>query len=373
MKPASLPAILCLSTAGPTSMDGRRMHRLCAGLEAELVFHSVDRTAGRRASLRAVNKLLVSRRWDLVYLEGTGVVGGLPLLRAARARGLRFIVSSGDPIGGFFHVTRGPLVGRVFDFYERRLYRACTAFVGWTPYLTGAALRLGARRAITIEGGVDLARFRALSPGEKAAARGRFGLAADHLVCGVVGSLAWTPRQAYCYGLELIESLKRVTRRDISVLIVGDGDGLERLKAAVPLELKSRVVFTGRLPESEVVAAMNAMDIGFVTQSLDALGSFRLTTKLPEYLACGVPVAMSPIPGFYDYAQDAGWPLPPFHPASPEFHARCAAWLDALSAAEIAARAEHARGVAEERFDDERLGRKFRSFVEALLREDETF
>ena len=344
------------------------MRRLCRDLSAEVIFHDANRQAGRRAASREMAGLLASRPWDLVYLEGTGIGGGLPLIRATR-RGQRFIVSSGDPISGFFRVTRGPLPGWLFGAYERRLYRACTAFVGWTPYLTGAALRLGARRAITVEGGVELDRFRPLPPAERAAVRTRFGLSADHLVCGVVGSLAWAPRQKYCYGLELVEALRRVRRRDVSVLIVGDGDGRARLEAAVPAELRDRVIFTGRLPEAAVVEAMNALDVGFVTQSLDELGSFRLTTKLPEYLACGVPVAMSPIPGFYDYAQEAGWPLPALHPASAEFHAACAGWLDTLRPGQIAEKARHARRVAAERFDYERLSMKFCSFVEGLLSE----
>lgn len=362
-------AVLCLCTAGAGSMDARRMRKLCEGLRAEVVFLEIDRSVGRRRIGAVVARSLAERRWELVYMEGTGIVGGLPLVRAARGHGQRFIVSSGDPVGGFFGVTRGRFLGWLFERYERRLYRACTAFVGWTPYLTGAALQLGARRAITIEGAVDLSVFRPLPREERDALRTRFGLPPDSLVCGVVGSLSWTARQAYCYGFELIETLKLVKRDDVFVLIVGDGDGRARLEAALPEKFRKRVLFTGRLPESEVVGAMNVMDIGFVSQTLDALGSFRLTTKLPEYLACGTPVAMSAVPGFYDYVSAAGWALPPFHPASPEFHRNCADWLDQLPSAEVVKKAMHARAVAEARFDYEILGKRFRTFVESLLEE----
>ena len=93
-------------------------------------------------------------------------------------------------------------------------------------------------------------------------------------------------------------------------LIVGDGDGRAELEHRVPPEWRVWGVFTGRVAEHEVVDALNAMVIGFITQTLDALG---ITTKLPEYLATGLPVAMSPIPGHYDYVGSAGWSLPP-HP-----------------------------------------------------------
>lgn len=359
--------VLCINPKGQGDLHELRARRLTRNLKAQLTFYNVDRSVSYPAAMRALWKVIASQKWDLVYQESTGIIGGANLIWARLTRRQRFIVSSGDPVGGFFHVTKGPLVGTFFDIYERLLYRACAGFVGWTPYLTGAALKLGARQGVTVEGAVDLKTFVCFSAPERKTAKEHYGLDPGHLICGVVGSLRWTPRQSYCYGLELIEALKRLKRRDVSVLIVGDGSGRAILEQAVPEHLRSRVVFTGRLPESEVVNAMNAMDIGFITQTLDQLGSYRLTTKLPEYLACGLPVAMSPVPGFYDYAADAGWPLPPLHPAGLEFHARCAAWLEQLGWAEVHEKASHAREVAVQRFDYEAVGKKFGKFVEALL------
>ncbi len=361
--------VLCVNPRGPGDLHGLRARRLASGLDAEVTFHDMDRSQPYAAAMRHLWSLITSRPWDLIYQEGTGIGSGLPLIRAARTRGQRFIVSSGDPIGGFFHVTKGPAVGHAFDLYERQLYRACAGFIGWTPYLTGAALALGARRAATVEGAVDLAAFVPYNREKTMAAKGKYGLDPTHLVCGVVGSLRWTPRQSYCYGLELVETLKRVKRPDLSVLIVGDGSGLEVLKSRVPDSLRSRIVFTGRLPETEVVTTLNAMDIGFITQTLDRLGSFRLTTKLPEYLACGLPVAMSPVPGFYDYASDTGWALPAQHPASSLFHDQCAEWLDQLTPDEVQVKSSQARPVAEERFDYEMLRRRFHAFVHPLMGE----
>lgn len=361
------PRLLCLNLHGKGGQDEARTRRLCRDLPADVTFFDVDKTRSRRDALREIAAQLCAQPWDLVYQEGTGIAGGWALIRAARQRGLPYIVSSGDPVGGFFRVTSGPLVGAAMTLYERRLYRASVGFVGWTPYLTGRALQMGAPRGVTVEGGADFDLFVPYAPPQRLAARQKFGLPADHLVCGLVGSLKWTPRQSYCYGLELIETLKRLKRSDVTLLVVGDGDGRPRLERALPDALRARVVLTGRLPYSEVVAAINTLDIGFIPQTLDELGSFRLTTKLPEYLACGVPVAMSPIPGFYDYARDAGWPLPAFHPASAEFASRCARWLDGLERAEVVARACAARPLAERRFDYTALTARFQAFVADVL------
>ncbi|SHL06444.1 glycosyltransferase [Rhodothermus profundi] len=360
------PRMLCISTAGPVGQDIRRIRRLTAGLPVDCAIWGLDRSRSRTENMRAVWERLRQDRPDLVYLEGTGIAAGLPLIRAARTWGQRYVVSSGDPVGGFFYVTKGLPYGMVFGAYERLLYRHCAGFIGWTPYLTGVALKLGAPRAITVEGGVDLKTFRPYPAAQRQALRQRYGIPANHLVCGVVGSLKWVPRQRYCYGLELVEMLRYLQRDDVTVLIVGDGDGRSRLEARVPARLQDRVVFTGRVEEAEVVDLLNVMNIGFITQTLDALGRYRLTTKLPEYLATGLPIAMSPIPGFYDYVYPAGWTLPEGHPADPAFHQKLAAWLDALSWEEVRKRAAEAPALAQ-RFGYDVLRPRFAAFISDLL------
>jgi len=360
------PKMLCISTAGPVGQDIRRIQRLTQGLSVDCTIWGLDRKRSRRENMQAVWERLRREKPDLVYLDGTGIAAGVPLIRAARAWGQRYVVSSGDPVGGFFKVTRGSLYGFVFGVYERLLYRHSAGFIGWTPYLTGVALKLGAPRAITIEGGVDLETFRPYPEAQRQALRRRYGIPLTHLVCGVVGSLKWVARQRYCYGLELVEMLRYLKRDDVTVLIVGDGDGRSRLESRVPDGLRHRIVFTGRVEEAEVVDLLNVMDIGFITQTLDELGRYRLTTKLPEYLATGLPIVMSPIPGFYDYVYPAGWVLPEGHPADPGFHRKLAAWLDSLRMEEVRARAAQAPALAR-RFGYDVLRPRFAAFIDELL------
>lgn len=359
--------VLCINAGGVGNLHGVRMRRLTQALEADLTHYDLDRTVNRLVQIQTVLKLVKSQKWDLVYQESSGIGAGAALILARLLWKQPFIVSSGDPIGGFFHVTKGALMGQFFGLYEKLLYRCCTAFVGWTPYLTGSALLLGAKRSVTIEGAVDLDVFTRYDDARRRELKQAYGIPEDHLVCGVVGSLNWNELRQYCYGRELVESLKYLKRDDVSFLIVGDGTGRAKLEAAIPEGLKDRVVFTGRVPEAEVAQAMNAMDIGFVTQSLDRLGMYRLTTKLPEYLACGLGIAMSPIPGFYDYVNEAGWPLPACHPATDTFHQDCAAWLDGLSWDDVKAKSEAAVHIAAERFDYELIRPRFQRFVQSLM------
>ncbi|VEP15941.1 Glycosyltransferase involved in cell wall bisynthesis [Hyella patelloides LEGE 07179] len=358
--------VLCLGTAGKGGQDERRIYRLSKWLNADVSYYFVDRSISKVEAAKDVWRVLKSEPWDLVYQEGTGLAGGVNLILASLLRQQPYVISSGDPIAGFFRTTKGNLVGNIFEIYEHLLYRYSAGFMGWTPYLTGVAMRMGAPKAVTVEGAVASDIFYPYSPEKRRAIRQKLGIPENHLVCGVVGSLIWVPPQSYCYGYELVEILKRVKRDDISFLIVGDGDGKTRMEEAVPKSLRSRIVFTGRLPESEVVSAMNAMDIGFVTL-FGEMGNYRLTTKLPEYLGCGVPVAMNPTAGFYDYAANGGWALPEGHPSDRFFWDRSALWLDNLSWQEVKTKKEAAVEVAAKYFDYEVIAPKFRDFMHRLL------
>lgn len=359
--------ILCIGTSGKGSQDERRIYRLTKWLQADIdiTYYFIDRSKSKIESAKDIRRVL-NQPWDLVYQEGTGIASGANLILASLLRKQPYVVSSGDPIAGFFRTTKGNLIGNLFEIYEHLLYRFSAGFIGWTPYLTGVAMRMGAPKAVTVEGAVASDIFYPYSEQKRRAIRQKLGISEDHLVCGVVGSLIWVPPQSYCYGYELGEILQRVKRKDISFLVVGDGDGKERMEKVVPSELRDRIVFTGRLPESEVVEAMNAMDIGFVTL-FGEMGKYRLTTKLPEYLACGVPVAMNPTAAFYDYAAQGGWALPEGHPSDREFLDRCAVWLDNLGWQEVNAKKAAAVEVAAKRFDYKVIAPKFRDFIHRLL------
>ena len=367
MNDSARPRILCINAGGVGDLHGIRVRQLARYLDADVEIFDLDKSNSRLRNARLVWKLVHSADWDLVYQESTGIGVGAPLILAALLGRLKYVVSTGDPVGGFFRNVKGPAVGWLFERYERLLYRRCAGFVGWTPYLTGMAVKMGARRAVTIEGAVDTNLVGTAGDAEKSQAKAELGIPADHIVCGLVGSIKWSPRQQYCYGLELVAAAGMIARDDMTFLIVGDGDGMDTLRSRLTPDAEDKVVFTGRVAPERVADVLKAMDVGFITQTLDGLGTYRLTTKMPEYLSAGVPIAMSPTPGFFDYVGEAGWPLPPFHPASDAFHKGLARWLDSLTTDDIQQRRALARTIAERVFDYEVVGPRFRRFINSIL------
>ncbi len=322
----SQPAIIGFATQGAGSGDDRRLRQLLADVDAEVL--DLERQ-GRFRTAAALARRLIRSRGVVVVMEGTGTPGGLVLL-ALRARGLRFVVSSGDAVGPFI-AAAAPGLGWLGAAYERALCRCCAGYVGWTPYLTGRAITFGAPRAVTIPGwGLPRA-----PAARRDTVRASWGVSPDEIVFGILGSLTWNPRYRYCYGLELVKAAAAVQRRDIVVVIVGDGDGKRFLEQALTRS-GARVIMPGIVPHHEVPAVLSAIDVASLPQSIDRVGMFRYSTKLPEYLAAGLPIVTGQLPMAYDL--DGGWlrRLPGSAPWDQRYISAMSEMMDAITWEEIA-------------------------------------
>lgn len=295
------PVVACFATQGSGSLDERRIMALLDPLAPVALGFERSRRAG---SARQLWHELRRVDPEVVVMEGTGVGGGLVLLAWRLRTGGAYIVSSGDAVGPFLR-ARSPALGVAGSVYERLLCRMSAGFIGWTPYLVGRALTYGAPRAMTAANWADPA---AGAPAGRAI-REAVGIPAHALVFGLVGSLNWTARYAYCYGQELIRARLRVQRDDLHVLIVGDGDGRERLQALAGDHLGATVHLPGRVPREAVAGYLAAMDVASLPQSVDGVGSFRYTTKVSEYRAAGLPFVTGEIPLGYDLGPAGLWRL----------------------------------------------------------------
>lgn len=251
-------------------------------------------------------------RPDLIVMEGTGSIGGAVLLLSRWFLGIPYVFSSGDAVGPFLSM-KFPLLTPVFFFYEALLYYFSRGFIGWTPYLSGRALTLGAPRAVVAAGWSPF-QFQGDRKDAGAEVRSQYGISEDVLVVGIVGSLQWNSRAEYCYGLEIVRALKKLQRKDLIALIVGGGPGLEHLKAEAGELLGKSIFLVGPKPRSELLAHLCAMDIGSLPQSVDGVGSFRYTTKISEYIEAQLPIVTGQIPLAYDFGNEPLWRLPGYAP-----------------------------------------------------------
>lgn len=313
------------ATKGTGTNEAKRIQELVAGigLAVELPF---DKSAKFTSFLR-LWRAIRDEHPSLLVMEGTGVAGGLACLLARLLLGIPYVVSSGDAVGPFMAGRRAWL-GLPFGIYERLLCRLSAGFIGWTPYLVGRALAFGAPRAVTAEGWTigGAANVPIATPW-------RDGPAA--LCVGLVGHLDWNPRHHWCYGMDLVRALRRTVRQDLRVIVVGDGSGLEHLRREAGEDLGRRIFLPGAVPLAAVVSVMSSFDVGSLPQSVDGVGSYRYTTKLPEYAEARLPVITNRIPAAYDLGVGWMWRLPGDAPWCEDYLAALVRLLEGMTLEDV--------------------------------------
>lgn len=347
---AQRPKLLAFATQDIGGNDETRLRAL-------LENHPADWFPFRRAAPFSLLRHILTHHYELVAMEGTGISGGLLLLLARLLIGQRYLVGSGDAVGPFVS-QKQPLLGPLFSLYERLLYGNASGFIGWSPYLTGRALTFGVPRAATAAGWAPAPSLSTKGP----QIRRELSIPEQALVVGIAGSLTWTPRVRYCYGLELVRAAALTPRPDLRFLIVGDGSGRPELRR----HPDPRVILTGHIPRERVPDYLAAMDIASLPQSCDGVGSFRLTTKLSEYLAAGLPVITGQIPTAYDLDDGWLWRLPGDAPWSPRYIEALAQLLDTLTPEALAERRARVP-VALSIFDREAQVRRVTALIDDIL------
>jgi hypothetical protein len=333
MSRRSVARIACFATQGSGSNDEERIRCLLAPMRPRVwPFTRAEKLGSCLEIVRRIGR----ERPSLVVMEGTGLAGGLGVLIGRLLFGVPFIVSSGDAVGPFLGM-RHRVLQPAATIYERLLYVASAGFIGWTPYLVGRALTLGSPRAITA------ANWSTQGPvaETRAEMRARLGIADDAIVFGLLGALPWTHSRGYCYGLDLVRAVRRCSNGRVVVVVVGDGDGRARLAEEAGDCLGTRVLLPGAVPRADVPAWLSAFDVAALPQSTDAVGAFRYTTKLSEYLAAGLPVVTGQVPFAYDLDDGWVWRLPgagPWEDVYVDALARLMSDLDADDIARHAAR-----------------------------------
>jgi hypothetical protein len=317
------------ATKGSGTNEALRMQTLLSGVPdvVELPFDKGAKLHSARRLWADVGRV----KPDLLVMEGTGIAGGAVCLLSRLVRGIPFVFSSGDAVGPYV-ASHAPFVGWAFAIYERLLCRLCSGFIGWTPYLVGRALTFGAPRAMTAAGWVIGGNER---PDSRHAMRSKWGVPQDHLVVGLVGNLQWNSAKGCCYGWDLVQAVKRIPRSDLSVVVVGEGSGADKLKDAAGGLLGKRIFLPGAVPLHDVMSALAGMDVASLPQSMDGVGMFRFTTKFPEYAAARLPIVTNETPAAYDLGGEWVWRIAGEAPWDEKYLEALASWMERLRMEEV--------------------------------------
>jgi glycosyltransferase involved in cell wall biosynthesis len=230
---------------------------------------------------------------DLVYVVDMAVSGVLAGAWHTAGRSPRLVIDTGDAITALARSSgmRGPVGVLATSALERFSLRVADHLVVRGTFHRELLAKRGIE-ATVIPDGVNLTAF---SPRDGYAMRRTLKLG-EGLVVGLVGSSVWSPALGIAYGWDLIEMLALVRDMPVQGLLIGDGSGIEPLRArARALDVEDRMVFAGRRPLTELPELLAVCDICLSTQTNDVPGNVRTTGKLPLYLACGRYVLASQV------------------------------------------------------------------------------
>jgi glycosyltransferase involved in cell wall biosynthesis len=197
-----------------------------------------------------------------------------------------------------------------------------------------------AARVVSIPTGIDLAVFR---PGDRAAARQALGLPAAATIVGIVATLRSWKGHRYLLG-----AVAAMQRKDIEVVVVGDGPQREALESlAAQLGIAGRTRFAGN--QAEVARWMQAFDLF----CLPSYANEGVPQALMQAMACGLPVVTTPVGSIAEIVSDGQTGMM----VAPQDAASLRAVIERLlgDAALRSALGARAGAVARERFGEERM------------------
>ena len=278
------PILLFLVNGEPDSAMGIRARSFAKRLRSDFCVHIAYRSTHKIYAIFRFFWLLLRHRPALCYVIDIGYSGVLAASLYRMIFRCLVAVDTGDAI---YELSRNSGRGGIRLWLTMLLEHLALSIsdrvvVRSHPHQEWLASR--GKTADVIPDGVDTAEF---SPRPVGDLRRQYGLE-GYLIVGLVGSLIWNDRWQMCYGWELIELIDQLRDRPVKGFIIGDGSGLQRLKAqCVARGLENRIVFTGRIVYDDLPRYLSLLDVCLSTQTNDTAGRVRTTGKLPLYLACG--------------------------------------------------------------------------------------
>lgn len=358
--------------AGDTGLDGAFVRGRRSGIvdgirviEFDLSYSNRDRFVKRAATFlryaAASVRAGLKEGCDLAFATTTPLTAGIPgiALRWLARKPFVFEVRDLWPeLPREMGVIKNPVVLGLMSALEWTSYRSATRCVALSPGIAAGIARRGVApsKIAMIPNASDPELFRK-------AARAPWrppGVEKDDLMAIFTGA------HGIANGLDAVldaaASLKHRGRRDIKLVLVGDGLLKDQLIGRAEQEDLDNVVFLDTVKKAELAGLMASADLGI--QCLANVPAFYFGTspnKFFDYLAAGLPV-LNNYPGWLAelIAQhDCGFAVPPENPD---------AFADALEQAAddramLARKGERAARLAHERFQRSTLAEHWVAWV----------
>lgn len=265
-------------------------------------------------ALRSI-RLALTLPYDLLFATSTPLTAGIPGIAASLLLRKRFVFEVRDlwpELPRAMGVVRNPIVLWAMGVLEWLSYRTAVGCVGLSPGIVEGIEKLGvsSRDVVMVPNGCDLDTFH--PEGERlrpvGTAEGDF-LAVFSGAHGLANGLDAV--------LDAAAVLKRRGRRDIKMVMVGDGKLKPLLKERAAKEELDNCLFLDPIPKTELTALLRGADVGLmILANVPAFYFGTSPNKFFDYIATGLPV-LNNYPGWLAgliEENDCGIPVEPGNP-----------------------------------------------------------
>lgn len=288
-------------------------------IEFDLAYSNSDRFIKRtltflKFALRSI-ALALTERYDVLFATTTPLTAGIPGIFARWLRGKPFVFEVRDlwpELPKAMGVIRNPLALGAMSLLEWISYRSATRLIGLAPGIVEGIAKRGIpiNRIASVPNGCDLELFAApVSPWRPEGIDPKDLLAVFTGTHGIANGLDAV--------LDAAGELKRRGRKDIRILLIGEGKLKPMLQARAEREGLDNVIFHPPVNKARLTGLMAGTDLGL--QILANVPAFYYGTspnKFFDYIASGLPV-LNNYPGWLadmiDKAE-CGFAVPPEDP-----------------------------------------------------------
>jgi glycosyltransferase involved in cell wall biosynthesis len=208
-----------------------------------------------------------------------------------RPFGKKFVFDQHDLSPELFKVIfnkRSKFIYDVMRFFEKSSYQVADLVITTNESQKKFAIERGrcrAERVYVVRNSSHVAQSRVALPAGKL----NSGSGSPYLL-GYVGIMGIQDGVAYTL-YTLNELVNKRGRRDVSLVLIGDGADLSSLQnLAHELNLDQSVNFTGWLSQEKMIHHLSTIDIGLVPDPQNGLNEFSTMLKTMDYMAMGKPM-----------------------------------------------------------------------------------
>lgn len=304
--------------------------------------------------------LALTQPYDVVFATTTPLTAGIPGIIARWLRRKPFVFEVRDlwpELPKAMGVIRNPAILAAMSVLEWASYRSAHRLIGLSPGIVEGIVRRGVAReqVALIPNGCDFRIF-----GEPSASWRPAGVSQQDLLAVFAGTHG--PANGLDAVLDAGKQLKERGRRDIKLLLIGQGKLKPQLRQRAELEGLDNVIFHDPVNKDRLSGLMTSVDIGM--QLLANVPAFYYGTspnKFFDYIAAGLPV-LNNYPGWLAdmiTKEQCGFAVPPDDPNK---------FADALEKAAddrqiLCEMGSKARTLAKRDFDRDRLSKQWVNWV----------